>query len=127
MRFPPADEMLELEVTAPGEISFPPAVTRRLGLAPGAVLALVSRPLSLQVERLDDLLADVRDLPAAEAWPAVAAFLRHPLTTLTWAGTLFVPPEAAQFETGERALVQVLWRGPSPEIYLSREPWDAAA
>lgn len=127
MKLPPADESIALEVAAPGEIVLPATLARRLGLAPGELLALVPRPLSLQLERLGDLLAYVRGLPAVEAWPAVEAFLRHPLTTLTQAGILFVPQEVAGFQPGDRVLLQVLWRGPSPETYLAREPWDAAA
>jgi hypothetical protein len=127
MKLPPADEVHPLEVAAPGEVKLPRRLVRDLGLAPGEIFGLSAGPLSLRLDRYVELLGFARGVSRALAWPEVAQLLGGPVTVLGANGTLAIPPRLLPVTYEIPIFLQVVWCGPSPELYLFRELRDAAA
>lgn len=127
MKLPPADEIHPLEVAAPGEVKLPRRLARDLSLEPGEIFGLTAGPLSLRLDRYVDLLAFARGVSRDLAWPEVAQFLSGPVTVLGATCTLAIPPRLLPVTFDVPIFLQVVWRGPSPELFLFRERHDAAA
>jgi hypothetical protein len=127
MRLPPADEVFSLAVAAPGEVTLPRRLVRDLGLAPGEVFGLTAGPLTVRLDRYAELLAFARSVSRCLAWPEVARFLSGPVSVLGPGGTLAVPPRLLAVTCDVPTFLQVVWRGPSPELYLFQELCDAVA
>lgn len=127
MRLPPADEVIQLEVAAPGEVKLPRRLLRDLGLAPGEIFGLSAGPLSLRLDRYAELLAFARSVSRDLAWPEVAQFLSGPVAVLSGNRSLAIPPRLLAVTCDVPTFLHVVWRGPSPELYLFLELRDAAA
>ena len=105
----------------------PRRLIRDLALAPGEVFGLSAGPLSLRLDRYAELLGFTRSVSRGLAWPEVARFLSGPVAVLGAGGTLAIPPRLLPVTCDVPTFLQVVWRGPSPELYLYRELRDAAA
>jgi hypothetical protein len=123
MRVPPPDAVYPVALAGPGSIVLPHFLVRRLALAPGEIFALVAGPLSLRLDRYAELLVQVQGMAHVDAWTEVERFLRAPLAGLGPDGSLRIPPEVPAYGQADsgRAWLQVVWRGPAPELYLFRE------
>ncbi len=111
----------------PGEVKLPRRLIRDLGLEPGEVFGLSAGPLTVRLDRYAELLAFARSVSRSLAWPEVAPFLSGPVAVLSRGGTLAIPPWLLPVTRDVPTFLQVVWRGPSPELYLYRELRDAAA
>lgn len=127
MRLPPSDAVYPVALAGTGVLVLPRFLVRRLALAPGEIFALVAGPLSLRLDRYADLLTQLQGFAPEDAWTEIQWFLRAPLAGLGPGGTLELPAELTAYGAAGSGTtwLQVVWRGPSPELYLFRDAGDA--
>jgi len=113
------DERFNLVVIEPGFLPIPHRVRITLRLEPGEMVAMERWPATLYLETYSFFLGALEDaVPCDEHWNQVVKhFLCRPLTVLEGRG-LPIPAALFPLETGDRLVLQVLFRGQFPELYV---------
>ena len=111
------DERFDLVVTEPGFLPIPHRVRISLRLEPGEMMAMERWPATLYLETYSFFLGALEDAIPFDENRVVKHFLCRPLTVLEERG---LPIQAGLFplETGDRLVLQVLFRGLFPELYV---------
>lgn len=119
------DGQIEITVSSLGEVELPQTVVERLRLAPGDLLSIEPGPIALRLEIYREFLAGGWEGFSPEtAWHFVEDFLARPLTALLPAGCLPIPEDLLAVASGDSMVLQIVCRGLSHELYLSREETD---
>jgi bifunctional DNA-binding transcriptional regulator/antitoxin component of YhaV-PrlF toxin-antitoxin module len=115
-------EQFDLVMETPGRVALPLEVRAELGLEPGDLFSIVTNPVSLQLESYRELLMD--DLEAVSPSNRgfyTRKFFRRAFTVLEADGAIELPGELVpRFSTGDVAVLEVVTRGLSHELYLYR-------
>ncbi|HEX4965509.1 MAG TPA: hypothetical protein VF173_32160 [Thermoanaerobaculia bacterium] len=113
------EERFELVVVDRGFLPFPERLRIALRLEPGEMVALERWPATLYLETYSSFLGALDEtVPFEEQWGQVVEhFLRRKLAVLEGKG-LPIPADLFVLEQGDPFVLQVLFRGRFPELYL---------
>ena len=117
------NERLDLIVRREGILPLPERVAVALRLEPGEMVSMERWPGVLYLETMTAFLDALEDAPAPEThWSEfVRVFLARPLATVDGNGLdLPIPWALFPLRPGDRVVLQVLYRGPFPELYVYR-------
>jgi hypothetical protein len=118
------DERLDLIVKDKGVLPLPERVAVALRLEPGEMVSMERWPGVLYLETMTAFLDALEDAMAPEThWTEVVrGFLTRPLAVVEGNGLdLPIPWALFPLHPGDRVVLQVLYRGPFPELYIYPE------
>ena len=114
-------EQFDLVVEVEGRAVLPREVRTALGLEPGDLFSIVRHPLSLRLDSYRAFLMDTWDaVSPPNRWLYLEDFLGRPFTALEPDGAIAIPPEAFLLSPGDQAVLEVVLRGLSYELFLYR-------
>jgi hypothetical protein len=120
------DERFELLVSVEGILPIPEKLRRALHLEPGEIVSVELLPGSLCLETYSAFLDVLFEaVPLDQRWDQVVEhFLSRTLATVEERG-LSIPADLFPLRPGQRLILQVLYRGLFPELYLYPADIDA--
>lgn len=112
------DERFELAVSARGFLPIPQTLRNALRLESGEIVAFERWPGSLHLEPFSSFVDSLRGLSPGELWvQALPQFYRRELSAVEEKG-LPIPATLFPLQEGDRVVLQALYRGRFPDLYL---------
>src|ERR1700686_539917 len=115
------NERFDLIVREEGVLPLPEPVVVALRLQSGELVSMERWPGTLYLETLSAFLDALEEsLNPGRQWSeAITVFLARTLAVVEGDGLeLPIPPALFSLQPGDRVVVQVIYRGPFPELYL---------
>jgi hypothetical protein len=114
------EEWFTLTVTREGILPLPERLVRALHLEPGEMVSMERWPGTLYLETMTACLSSLEEsLRLERHWSVFKVFLCRPLAVVESNGLdLPIPSNLFPLDPGDRVVLQVLYRGPFPELYL---------
>jgi hypothetical protein len=114
------DERFDLTVREQGILPLPEPVVVALRLQSGEMVSMERWPGTLYLETLTAFLEALEEtLNPGKPWSeAITVFLTRTLGVVDEGLELPIPPALFPLQPGDRVVLQLIYRGPFPELYL---------
>jgi len=113
-------ERFDLTVREEGILPLPEPVVMALRLRSGELVSMERWPGTLYLETLTAFLEALEETlnPGKSRSEAVTVFLTRTLGAVDEGLELAIPPALFPLQPGDRVILQLIYRGPFPELYL---------